>query len=211
MVIKLAVAPLIGGQFTGDAWHYAIHIRSADGGIVIDPCKYCSSTRVAVVLDKRIQASPTPGNKYRKRCLECSRWLPMASAAQFETAKFRHVLPRDADPEGEEPTVPAEEFDGQVRSALTPEQHAERRAEAADEVAEVLADGGTEGVEKPDDGEAEAADDDQDDEDDGDDQDDEEHTFECPRCHARNTGYPEECEGGCGAVYDWTKAETERE
>ena len=190
--------------------------------MAVDPCGFCSSTRVAVVIDKRIEASPTPGNKYRKRCLACDKWLTMASTAEFETCDFKHVLPRDADPDAEDPTVPADEYDGKVRSALTPEQHAQRR----DDSTELVADGGTEDVEQvpepegdgPDDGEADVDADDDLEGGDQDDQDDEsngeyagEHTFECPRCGAANFGYPEECEGGCGAVYDWSKADTEGE
>jgi phage FluMu protein Com len=183
--------------------------------MAVDPCGFCSSTRVAVVIDKRIEASPTPGNKYRKRCLACDKWLTMASTAEFETSDYKHVLPRDADPDADDPTVPADEYDGKVRSALTPEQHAQRR----DDSTELVADGGTEDVEQPDeDDEGHKGNSDtspstsessetSEDRDDGDDSD-EEHTFECPRCHAVNTGYPEECEGGCGAVYDWSKAET---
>ena len=187
--------------------------------MAVDPCGFCSSTRVAVVIDKRIEASPTPGNKYRKRCLACDKWLTMASTAEFETCEYKHVLPRDADPDAEDPTVPADEYDGKVRSALTPEQHAQRR----DDSTELVADGGTEDVEQPDeDDEGHKGNSDtspstsepsetSEDRDEGDESDGEEHTFECPRCHALNTGYPEECEGGCGAVYDWSKAETENQ
>jgi hypothetical protein len=140
---------------------------------VIDPCRYCSSERVAAVIDKRIEASPTAGNKYRTRCLGCGRWLPCCSAADFQTADHQHVLPRDADPDAEDPTVPAEEFDGAVDGV----------SGATDDSPDVATDGG------------QPVDDDRDENDDA-------HRFECPKCEGSVEGYPDECPH-CEVGYNW--------
>jgi hypothetical protein len=143
---------------------------------VIDPCDECKSERVAAVVDKRIEAAPTPGNKYRTRCLNCERWLPMCSAADFQTADIQHVLPRDADPEADDPTVPADEYDGVVSSPST--------------TPEAMTDGGQD-----------LADDEGDD---GDDENHDVHRFECPKCGRPVEGYPNSCpHPDCGVSYNW--------
>lgn len=148
---------------------------------MIEPCRYCASERVAAVLDKRMEKSPTAGNKYRKLCLACSRWLPMCGAADFQTADHQHVLPADADPDDEEPTVPAEEYDGPVDGLAT-------AASGDDEAPTAMTDGGT----------------------DLDDQDDEEHVneFDCPECGEHLTGYPDECPT-CEVPYRWDDEDDE--
>lgn len=145
---------------------------------MIEPCQYCASERVAAVLDKRIEAAPTAGNKYRKRCLGCSRWLPCCSAADFQTADIQHVLPRDADRDGDDPTVPVADFDGDVEGVKT-------AGDVRDDTPTAMTDGGT----------------DQDEEEE-DDQD--ANLFECPSCGQQVVGYPEKCpHGDCGVPYRW--------
>ncbi|AGC65543.1 hypothetical protein K745_gp18 [Haloarcula hispanica virus PH1] len=201
----LAARPLTRPhQLPGYAWRLHIQISRRDGGIVIEPCQYCASERVAAVLDKRIEASPTAGNKYRKRCLSCSRWLPMCGAADFQTADHQHVLPRGADPESDDPTVPAEDFDGQVDGVQTAapsdgpppcqDPYCEEDATAAsghtwcDEHEghngqQVATDGG-EPVEEADDEQQDV------------------NEFDCPECGVAVEGYPDECPG-CGVPYQW--------
>ncbi|AAY24948.1 ORF 22 [Haloarcula hispanica virus SH1] len=194
-------------QLPGYAWRLQDQISRRDGGIVIEPCQYCASERVAAVLDKRIEASPTAGNKYRKRCLSCSRWLPMCGAADFQTAEHQHVLPRGADPESEDPTVPAEEFDGDVDGVQTAptedspdgpppcqDPDCEEDATAASghtwcdqhdgqDGQEVVTDGG-EPVEEADDEEPDV------------------NQFDCPECGVSVEGYPDNCPE-CGVPYNW--------
>ena len=144
---------------------------------MIEPCQYCASERVAAVLDKRMEASPTAGNKYRQRCLSCERWLPMCSAADFQTAEHQHVLPRDTDAEEDDPTVPANEYDGPVDGVST--------AQSADGDEEAMTDGG-----EVQDGESADRDD--------------VNRFECPKCGDQVEGYPESCpHDGCGVPYQW--------
>ena len=146
---------------------------------MIEPCQYCASERVAAVLDKRMEHSPTAGNKYRKRCLSCERWLPMCSAGDFQTAEHQHVLPRDADPDDDEPTVPADEFDGPVDGLAT---------RGGDDAPTAMTDGGEDL-------------DDQDDE-----EHDDVNEFDCPECDTHLTGYPDECPD-CGVPYRWNNDE----
>lgn len=146
---------------------------------MIEPCRYCASERVAAVLDKRIEQAPTAGNKYRKRCLGCGRWLPCCSAADFQTADHQHVLPRDADPEAEDPTVPAEEFDGPVDGLSSGVSNDTPKAVATDG-------GEVEDVEEDDQEEPDR------------------NHFECPACGGDVVGRPDECpHQGCGVPYNW--------
>lgn len=87
----------------------------------------------------------------------------MCSAADFQTADHQHVLPADADPDGEDPTVPAEEFDGVVDGLAS--------AASSDDSPTAMTDGGE----------------------DMDDQESEENEFDCPNCGTHLTGYPDEC------------------
>lgn len=149
---------------------------------MIEPCQYCASERVAAVLDKRMEKSPTAGNKYRKRCLSCGRWLPMCSAADYQTAEHQHILPADADPDDDDPTVQAAEFNGaDTASADAGDQ---------DDPPEVRADGG------------EVVDDD--------DEEPDVNRFACPECGNPVEGYPDECpHPGCGVPYNWPDETTE--
>lgn len=61
----------------------------------MENCKYCHSDRVVPVLDEGIEQRPPGGNKHRRRCLTCERWLPMCSAKAFRTHPDPHVLPVD--------------------------------------------------------------------------------------------------------------------
>ena len=147
---------------------------------MIEPCQYCASERVAAVLDKRIEKSPTAGNKYRKRCLACERWLPMCSAGDFQTAEHQHVLPADVDPDEDDPTVPAVEFNGAVDGLSG-------ATDATADTPEALTDGG-EDVEPDGDGDEEP----------------DVNTFDCPGCGGHVEGYPDECpHDGCGVPYNW--------
>lgn len=155
---------------------------------MMDECRHCSSGRVVPVLDVRIEQSPTAGNKYRTRCLECGRWLPMCGADDYENHLHPHVLPKDADPQAEDPTVPLEEWDNSERF----QEVLDRLEDYADRdrpYTVVAADGG-EQIEDVDDDEP--AD------------DEPENLFECPAtgCDRVNEGYPDECPA-CGATYDW--------
>lgn len=130
---------------------------------MIEPCEYCASQRVAAVLDKRIEQSPRAGNKYRQRCLNCGRWLPCCSAADFQTADHQHVLPRDSDPEADDPTVPVEEFDGEVDGISA----------GSNDTPTAMTDGGTDIEDEEDDVE--------------------QNEFNCPKCGVRVVGHPDEC------------------
>lgn len=87
----------------------------------------------------------------------------MCSAGDFQTADHQHVLPRDADPDDEDPTVPAEEYDGPVDGVS---------GASTDSTPEVLTDGG------------EVKDEDE---------NEDENTFDCPECGEHVVGYPDEC------------------
>lgn len=175
---------------------------------MMDECRYCASERVVPVLDVRIEESPTAGNKYRTRCLGCERWLPMTSADTFETHLRPHILPKSADPEADDPTIPLEEWDRAERfqDALDRlEDYRDRdrpyalvddvdQDDAGDVEADVDADGHVDGQPVAADGSGQI-----------DDQADESiNRFECPAtgCDAENDGHPDECPE-CGAVYDW--------
>lgn len=142
---------------------------------MIEPCKYCQSQAVAAVLDKQIEARPTAGNKYRKRCLDCQRWLPCCSTADFQAADRQHVLPRGVDREANQPTVPVEEYDGQVDGV--------QAGDEANTANRAMTDGGQPQV--------------------ADESDDSEvNTFDCPACSEHVEGQPEECPE-CGVEYQW--------
>lgn len=73
-------------------------------------CRYCGSSSVVPVLDKRMDEAPAAGNKYRRHCLSCARWLPMCSENYFKKHPDPHVLPTSDEPEREN-LVPLEEYD----------------------------------------------------------------------------------------------------
>lgn len=99
-----------------------------------DHCKYCGSGRAVPILDKRLENSPKRGNKYRAACLECERWLPLASESEFRTHSNPHVLPADAPSDAVHRLVPLEEYDyGPEWAALVGDQSKDQR---------VLPDGG---------------------------------------------------------------------
>ena len=146
---------------------------------MIDPCRYCQSEKVAAVLDKRIEKSPTAGNKYRQRCLECERWLPCCSAADFQTADHQHVLPADVDADDPDPTVPVAEFSGPV-----------------DGVKGGTPTAVTDGGQDTDDSDVE-------------DDESESNEFDCPGCGGHVEGFPEYCpHDDCGVPYDWEDSDT---
>ena len=164
-------------------------------------CRYCASGRVVPVLLKRIERSPTAGNKYRLFCQGCERWLPFCGESDYRQALHPHVLPADGDPdEAAEHIVPLEDYDYGPEWADLVEQATGDRPDPESGMA--MADGG-DGVE-----EADEADDDQADEepesDDEDGEDDVEviNRFECPGCGATVEGYPDECPT-CEAPYNW--------
>lgn len=72
-------------------------------------CRYCGSEDVVPVLDKGIADAPKAGNKYRRHCLSCWRWLPMCSASYFRAHDDPHVLPIEAEPERRN-LVPLDEY-----------------------------------------------------------------------------------------------------
>lgn len=82
-------------------------------------CRYCGSEDVVPVLDKGIADAPKAGNKYRRHCLSCWRWLPMCSASYFRAHDDPHVLPIEAEAERRN-LVPLEEY-RQDDSAKIPE------------------------------------------------------------------------------------------
>ncbi|AFD02294.1 putative protein 13 [Haloarcula hispanica icosahedral virus 2] len=146
---------------------------------MIEPCKYCQSQAVAAVLDKQIEARPTAGNKYRKRCLGCQRWLPCCSTADFQAADRQHVLPRGVDRDSEQPTVPVEEYDGQVDGI-----QAGNSANSTNQRA--MTDGGQPVVA----------------EDTDDESGEEVNEFDCPACDEHVEGQPDDCPE-CGVPYQW--------
>jgi len=155
--------------------------------MVSDECEYCGSERVAPVLDKRIEQSPTAGNKYRTRCLSCWRWLPMTSADAWKESQLSKVLPATADPEQPDNLVEPEEApDGRLEEL---KEKVASQGVDTHQGEEVAADGGQPEVEDVED----------------DEQDEEEaNTFDCPAtdCGATHSGYPDECDE-CGAPYKW--------
>lgn len=164
---------------------------------MIEACEYCGSERVAAVLDKRIEKSHQAGNKYRQRCLYCSRWLLMCSTADFQTAEHQHVLPADADPEGDDPTLPAEEYGEFVRATDTRRATVKPTDEiAADDPAtpaglddgRLVTDGGVDQVpETADEPETQPV-----------------NEFDCPSCGEPQTGFPDRCpHDECGVPYNW--------
>lgn len=66
-----------------------------------ETCRYCNAADVVPVLDRRIEEGATAGNKYRRICLACHRWLPMCSKAYYATHPNPHFLPLDAEPVAE--------------------------------------------------------------------------------------------------------------
>lgn len=59
----------------------------------MEECKYCSKSQVVPVLDEETEQLSRPGNKFRRFCLACGRWLPMCSAKYFRSHPNPHVLP----------------------------------------------------------------------------------------------------------------------
>ena len=59
----------------------------------MEECKYGHECQVVPVLDKKIEQQPRAGNKYRRYCLSCERWLPMCSEEFFRTHSNPHCLP----------------------------------------------------------------------------------------------------------------------
>ncbi len=106
-----------------------------------DHCKYCGSARTVPVLDKRIERSPKPGNKYRAACLECERWLPVTSESEFRRHSNPHVLPADAASDAVHRLIPLEEYDYDDEWADLVESETE-----VDTGQRAIADGGAEEV-----------------------------------------------------------------
>lgn len=150
----------------------------------MDECRYCGSGRTVPVLDVRMEGQPHGGNPHRARCLGCQRWLPMASKDDFKNHLHPHVLPRDADPDRDDCTIPLEEWDRSERFEQVVERLNAYRER--DRPYAVATDGGQERV----------------DDQESDDQDEESNRFDCPACGVGVEGYPDECPD-CGARYDW--------
>ena len=72
----------------------------------MEECRYCHENQVVPVLDKKMEQQPRAGNKYRRSCLSCGRWLPMCSAEYYRAHHNPHVLPI-----GESEIVPLSEVD----------------------------------------------------------------------------------------------------
>lgn len=160
-----------------------------------DECDGCDDAAVVPVLDKGIERSPTPGNKFRQRCLACGRWHTMTSEEAFRSHDHPHVLPLGEDGDAIESLVPLEDYQ------YGPEWR-DLAARIGDDVEEpdgevvghsgggkdAMTDGGVNTepatVEEED--------------------DEPENLFVCPYedCETEHTGYPEEC-GGCGGIYNW--------
>lgn len=154
-------------------------------------CRYCGSTAVVPVLDKRIENSPTAGNKFRTICQGCDRWLPMCGKEDWQEHPEPHVLPADEDPNDDPTLVPLEEYDYQDELEELAERVEEQGVESEPE--EAVADGGDEPDLEADDGDGEESEDVE---------EEPVNTFECPACGAGQTGYPDEC-SECGAPYEW--------
>lgn len=146
-------------------------------------CEYCASRRVVPVLLKRIERSPTAGNKYRRFCQGCERWLPFCGESDYRQALHPHVLPADGDPDdAAEHIVPLEDYDYGPEWADLVERATGDRPDA-----EALTDGGQ---------------DVQDDESDEGEPEQVINQFDCPGCGETVEGYPDECPT-CGAPYNW--------
>lgn len=76
----------------------------------MENCKYCQQNQVVPVLDEEIEQRPRPGNKFRRFCQSCERWLPMCSSNYFRTHPTPHVLPID-----EENPIPLSESEAVER------------------------------------------------------------------------------------------------
>lgn len=152
-----------------------------------DECRFCGSERVVPVLDKRIEQSPTAGNKYRTRCLTCWRWLPMTSGDHWKEHPNAKVLPADADPEENDNLVDAEDAEDGRLAEL--QEKVSNRGVSAERA---VTDGGEEPSVK------EESDDEQEDV----------NRFTCPAesCDNEMTGYPDKC-GTCGTPYTWDSEE----
>lgn len=159
-------------------------------------CEHCDERAVVPVLDKNIDQSPLPGNKYRTCCIACGAFGPMTSERHWREHRRPHVLPkgRDADVGA---IIPLTEYDyaheyrelidriratgdvdadpGDVR-----EQAAKQRPEAT-----AIADGGQSEPKS-----------------DEPDYHDESHRFDCPCCGRELAGYPDDCTH-CGATFGW--------
>lgn len=150
-----------------------------------DECRYCGSERTVPVLDVRMEGQPHGGNPYRTLCLGCSRWLTLASKQAFKNHLRPHVLPKDADPESDDCTIPLEDWDRSERFQELRERIENYRGR--DRPYALVTDGSG----------------DVDDEDVQDDVDEEPiNRFDCPKCDVEVTGKPDECPD-CGAPYNW--------
>lgn len=157
-------------------------------------CRYCSSGRVVPVLLKRIERSPTAGNKYRLWCQGCERWLPFCGEDDYATSLHPHVLPADGDPDqAGEHIVPLEEYDYADEWRDLVERVEGDRPDPQPGTA--VADGGTVQTDQ------QHADDEREDSEDSEDVE-VVNRFECPGCGEDVEGYPSECPD-CGATYNW--------
>lgn len=149
-------------------------------------CDYCPENAVVPVLDKNIERSPKPGNKFRQCCMACGQWAQMTSEAHFRGHDHPHVLPLgESERDG---LVRLSEYDygpewddlvDKVSDEPDAEpEHPENRGKA------LATDGGVDEPEP---------------------EPEPENSFVCPMdgCEAEHTGYPDEC-GSCGAAYQWS-------
>ena len=154
-----------------------------------EKCRNCEDTAVIPVLDKNIERSPRPGNKYRRCCLTCGKWHKMTSQEYFERHSHPYILPLgESEHTG---LVKRREYDyGPEIDDLV--DHVTQNDPEPE--AEVATDGGTEVADLGENDETE----------------DSENTFICPSegCEAEHTGYPDQC-GECGTDYHWGTVENE--
>lgn len=146
-----------------------------------EDCHLCYSTRVVPVLDKRIERSPKPGNKYRSYCLHCESWLPMTSAKSYEESLHPHVLPADGDSQNPADVIPADEYGYEAETAdLLEKMNGDGRANASRKANGAESEPRS-AIEPP-----------------------SEHEFECPSCRQPVVGYPLNCPY-CNISYDWNE------
>lgn len=157
-----------------------------------DECEWCDDDAVVPVLDKGIERSPTPGNKFRRRCLACHRWHPMTSEQAYREHDHPHVLPLGADGDADGSLVPLEDYD------YAPEWR-ELVARVSDDVDAPGHSGGGKVAMTDGGSNTEPATTEEDVED-----DEPDNQFVCPYddCETEHTGFPEECDG-CGGDYNW--------
>jgi len=178
----------------------ALSISHGDSNL---ECEYCEHESVVPVLDKNIELSPRPGNKYRRACLSCDKWNPATSEETWRTARHPTVLKKGG--EGIDDLIRLEEYDydPELRQlieekGLAPEEPEEPGEPAHEEDAD--AERVTESEESSDAPEVPDTEPDEDEEEE--EEEESVNEFECPSCGCHVIGRPDECPG-CEADYNW--------